>query len=342
MKNLLLFTALLVFGVSNAQFIVWETTFETPEERAGWRFYDGNNNNNTWSIGKHVVRKAATPNMYEEVSPDNVLRYSRYVPNVVGSPANFKADIFNDFEDWVISPEIDLTAASGEIILAAMIGRVIAYNTTSTSNNTDRSVFVYVSTPVKPVPDVTDFKALRADMIAAYESNPNSSILPKKLSITNADYVSSGNALFAQATSDLSQYAGKKIYIGFWNNLTNANRPIDQQISSSFFLDSNSSATFQIDEMQIFASALLGVDDINTPKVLTQLVQNPVVSTLLLQLNPAFDPTSTFVKVYNMLGQEVLATSYKDQIEVSALVTGTYIVHITNGTTVEKLKFIKK
>jgi hypothetical protein len=339
MKNLLLFTALLVFGLSNAQFIVWENTFDTPEERAGWRFYDGNNNNNTWDIGKHVVRKAATPNMYEEVSPDNVLRYSRYIPNVVGGPANFKADYTNDIEDWVISPEIDLTAASGNIVLAAMIGRVITYNTTSTANNTDKSVFVYVSTPIKPVPDVTDFKALRTDITAAY-ANGDISVIPKILKIANADYIAAGNALFAQATADLSQYTGQKIYIGFWQNNTVANNPA--AISSNPFKDTNSSATFQIDEMQIFASALLGIEDVNAPKVITILVQNPVISTLQLQLNPAFDPAITFVKAYNMAGQEVLATAYKDQIEVSALAAGTYIVHITNGTMVEKLKFIKK
>jgi len=338
MKNLLLFTALLVFGVSSAQFIVWENTFDTPEERAGWKFYDGNNNNNTWDIGKQVVRKAATPNMYEEVSPDNVLRYSRYIPNVVGGPANLKADYNNDIEDWVISPEIDLTAASGDIILAAMIGRVSIYNTTSTANNTDKTVFVYVSTPIKPVPDVTDFKALRADITAAYTNNPN--VLPKRLVITNADYIAAGNSLFAQATADLSQYAGQKIYIGFWQNNTVVNNPA--AISTSPFKDTNSSATFQIDDMQIFASALLGIEDVKAPKIVTQLIQNPVVSTLQLQLNPAFEPTTTFVKVYNMLGQEVLATVYKDQIEVSALAAGTYIVHITNGTVVEKLKFIKK
>ncbi|PXY46877.1 T9SS type A sorting domain-containing protein [Flavobacterium hydrophilum] len=339
MKNLLLFTALLIFGVSNAQFIVWETTFDTPEERAGWTFYDGNNNNNTWTIGKHVVRKAATPNMYEEVSPDNVLRYSRYIPNVVGGPANLKADYNNDIEDWVISPEIDLTAASGDIILAAMIGRVSTYNTTSTANNTDKSVFVYVSTPLKPVPDVTDFKALRTDITAAY-ANGNISVIPKILKITNADYIAAGNTLFAQATADLSQYAGQKIYIGFWQNNTVVNNPA--AISSNPFKDTNSSATFQIDEIQVFASALLGLEDVNAPKIVTQLVQNPVVSTLQLQLNPVFEPTTTFVKVYNMAGQEVLATAYKDQIEVSVLASGTYIVHITNGTVVEKLKFIKK
>ncbi|MFD1604459.1 T9SS type A sorting domain-containing protein [Flavobacterium artemisiae] len=338
MKKLLLFTALLVFSLSNAQFIVWENTFDTPEERAGWRFFDGNNNNNTWDIGKQVVRKAATPNMYEEVSPDNVLRYSRFIPNVVGGPANFKADYNNDIEDWVISPEIDLTTASGEIVLAAMIGRVITYNTTSTANNTDRSIFVYVSTPTKPIPDLADFKALRADIIAAYNSNP--AVLPKMLKITNADYIAASNALFAQATADLSQYAGKKIYIGFWQNNTVANNPAAN--IGVPFNDTNSSGTFQIDEMQIFASAVLGIDDVTAPKIVTILVQNPVISTLQLQLNPAFDPNTTFVKAYNMAGQEVLATAYKDQIEVSDLASGTYIIHISDGTAVEKLKMIKK
>lgn len=342
MKNLLLFAVLLVFGVSNAQYIVWETTFDTPAERAGWTFYDGNSNSNTWNIGKHVVRKAATPNMYEEVSPDNVLRYSRFKPNVVGGPANYQDDYTNDFEDWVISPEIDLTGVSGAsgttITLAAMIGKVSTYSTTSPGNNTERHVFVYVSTPTKPVPDVADFKALRADIATAYNGGINPNVLPKILKITNADYAS--NALFAEATADLSQYAGQKIYIGFWHNVNYSGN--SAAIGTAPFWDTNSSATFQIDEMKILASALLSVEDIKADKTFTQIVQNPVVSTLQLQLNPAFEQNATLVKVYNMLGQEVLATAYKDQIEVSALVAGTYIVHIKNGSTVEKLKFIKK
>jgi Secretion system C-terminal sorting domain len=333
MKNLLLLTALLVFGIGHAQFIVWETTFDTPEERAGWTFYDGNNNDNTWNIGKYLVRQSSV-NIYDEVSPDNVLRHTAYIPNVP-SPSFFKPDYVGDIEDWVISPEIDLTGAAGNIALAAMIGRVNTYNVNSPTSNTSRTVFVYVSTPENPVPDVEDFQALRAAISAAWSANP---VDPIKLSVTGGDYAAANNALFVQATADLSQYAGQKIYIGLWKNYN--------QNTASYgvvpFFETNSSLTFQIDEMQIFASELLSVGDIDTPKIGTRIVQNPVTSTLNLQLNPAFEQTATTVKVYNTVGQEVLATAYNDQIEVSALAAGVYIMHVTNDTLIEKLKFIKK
>lgn len=339
MKNInqfLVFFSLILSGVIHAQVLVWENTFNTPQERAGWVFYDGNNNNNTWNIGKHVVRNAATPNMYEEVSPDYVLRHSAYKPNVVGGPANFQDGYINDFEDWVISPEIDLTTASGTITLAAMIGRVITYNTTSASNNTNRHVFVYVSTPTKPVPDVADFQALRTDITTANNNGSNPNVIPKLLNITNADYIAESNALFSQATADLSQYAGQKIYIGFWNNVNFASN--SSAISTLPFKDTNSSNTFQIDEMQVYAdSNVLGTSDAKAKSTIT-VYPNPVTDVLYLK-----NISKATVKVYSAAGQQLLSTVISNgQFDVSELPKGVYTLTVQTNSNLSTTKFIKK
>jgi hypothetical protein len=325
---------MLIFAVSNAQTLVWENTFDTPAEIAGWQFYDGNNNNNTWNVGKHVVRQSSA-NMYTEVSPDHVLRYSRFVPNVTGGPANLKPDYVNDFEDWAISPEIDLTGASGTITLAAMVGRVIAYNTTSASNNTYRDIFVYESTPTKPVPDVTDFQAIRSAKITAYGSPGYTQLA--RLNITNAEYIAENNALFAQATADLSQYAGKKIYIGFWHNVNNSDRPQGNTIQPPFN-DANASVTFQIDNIEVYADVYtLATKDV---KAKTALAVYPNPATDVLNLKSV---TKANVTIYNSTGQVVARqTVTNGQLNVSVLTKGVYTLSIEINGVISTTKFIKK
>ncbi|MFT3920494.1 T9SS type A sorting domain-containing protein [Cloacibacterium sp.] len=344
MKQIVISLAVLLSISIKSQnlYTAWETTFDTPAEIAGWQFYDGNNNNNTWNVGKHVVRQAATPSMYEEVSPDGVLRYSVYIPNVVGSPANFKPDYGNDVEDWAISPEIDLSGYGGEITLAAMIGRLIAYNSTSTSNNTNRSVFVYVSTPAKPVPDVSDFQALRSAIVADVAVNGlSSSLIPKELKITNADYIAEGNALFAQATADLSQYAGKKIYLGFWTNRNFANGFPAGFNTTPFSSNAypNASLTFQIDEMQVFATEEnLSTADAKGKSANVTIYPNPVAEVLYLK-----QVTKANVAVYNAVGQKVLSKAVTNgQLNVSALQKGVYTLAVETNGKLSTTKFIKK
>lgn len=334
-RQILVALSLTATGAMSAQdVLVWENTFNTPEERAGWRFSDGNNNNNTWNIGKHIVRQAASPNMYEEVSPDYVLRYSAYRPNVVGGPANFKDDYINDFEDWVISPEIDLTGASGDIVLAAMIGKVSTYSTTSASNNTYRDIFVYVSTPAKPIPDFTDFQALRANITSAYVNDPN--VVPKRLNVTNADYTAAGTALFVQATADLSQFSGKKIYIGFWHNVNFVNN--SAAISTAPFKDTNSSNTFQIDEMQVFANSnTLATSDAKNKPVFT-VYPNPASDVLYLK-----GVSKASVKVFSLTGQQLLSTVVNNgKIDISTLPKGVYNLSLEINGNSSTVKFIKK
>ncbi|WP_042722105.1 T9SS type A sorting domain-containing protein [Flavobacterium sp. B17] len=336
MKQIIISLAVLLsisFKSQNNLYVAWETTFDTPAEVAGWQFIDGNNNSNTWNVGPHVVRQSST-NVYTEVAPNFVLRHTAYIPNVTGSPANLKPGYENDVEDWAISPQIDLSAYSGEITLAAMIGRVITYNTTSASNNTYKDIFVYVSTPSKPVPSVSDFQAIRANIVAAYATNPNA--LPPRLNITNADYIAASNALFAQATADLSQYAGQKIYIGFWTNRNYSGGIGFDQLP---FLNTNSSLSFQIDEMQIFATqqSTLSTREAN-PKSAVTIYPNPVTDVLYLK-----EMTKASVLIYNAAGQLVLnQTVNNGQVNVSTLPKGIYMLSISADGKSYTTKFIKK
>lgn len=333
MKQIIISLAVLLSISLKSQnlYVAWETTFDTPAEVAGWQFIDGNNNSNTWNVGPHVVRQSST-NVYTEVAPNFVLRHTAYIPNVTGGPANLKPGYENDVEDWAISPQIDLSTYSGEITLAAMIGRVITYNTTSASNNTHRDIFVYVSTPSKPVPSVSDFQAIRANIVAAYATNPNA--LPPRLNITNADYIAASNALFAQATADLSQYAGQKIYIGFWTNRNYSGGIGFDQLP---FLNTNSSLSFQIDEMQVFATETLSTIDAKAKASVT-VYPNPVTDVLYLK-----EVSKAIVTVYNAAGQKVLSNAVTNgQLNVSALQKGVYTLSVETNGKPSTTKFIKK
>lgn len=289
MKKIILLLIILVSGVCNAQYPVWVNGFDSAADLEGWTFHDLNNNGNNWVQGANWQNQAA--------GTEQVLRYT--VSPLSGSPVFSGADTEND---WIISPAINLSSASGTIQLA------IYWNKVYTNNNSAGRVF-YIST----APDLASFQQLEGGFDyyfvsedITFPTNPNE---------------------FAESIIDISAFAGSTIYIGLQSKVDN---DLTFQI-----------APINIDQMGIFASTL-GVEDFNTAKTHTKILQNPAASTLKLQLNPALEQTTTTITIYNMMGQEMLATAYNDQIEVSGLSTGAYIIHITNGTVVEKLKFIKK
>lgn len=266
-------------------------SFDSAADLEGWTFHDLNNNGNNWVQGANWNIEAA--------GTEQVLRYTN---SALSGNVYPNADTEND---WAISPAIDLTSASGNILLA------INWNRRYQDTNFSGRIF-YISTS----PDLASFQQLEVNYDYLFLSDGVDPAFP-----------TSPNE-FLESIVDISAFAGKTIYIGLPSKVDN---DLPFQVSS-----------INIDQMGVFASQLLSVEDINASKVSTQIVQNPVASILKLQLNPAFEPTTTFVKMYNMAGQEVLATAYKDQIEVSPLSAGTYIVHISNGTVVEKLKLIKR
>jgi uncharacterized protein YjdB len=177
------------------QELVWSNTFDTPADVDGWTFSDGNANGNQWVQGQNILYNG-TSLAYGSAG---VLRHSiNLVPT--GNATNFSTE-----NDWVISPEIDLTGSSGTITLAAYIGR---QRTTHTS--VSRNVWIYVSTPEKPVPTVEDFQALISldqfggPLPSSYGSiSGGSNPWPSDLT------------QFIESLVDISSVAGKRIYIGF-------------------------------------------------------------------------------------------------------------------------------
>lgn len=309
MKKTILFSILLLPLLAYSQLPVWVNSFDTPQDLQGWTFYDGNSNNNQWQQGNNIFYNG-TALAYGSAS---VLRYSiNLVPS--GTAASFSTE-----NDWIVSPEIDLTEASGTITLAAYIGR---QRTTHTI--VGRDLWIFVSTPQKPVPTLADFQAMTVDGNGNNLSSPYAIIAGN----TNNPWPSTDLNQTAESLVNLSSFAGKKIYIGFWSN----------RISTGLNVQN-----INIDEIGIYASSLvLGTKESKNQKNSTKVMENPVSASLQLQLNPALKESTTTISIYNMAGQKVLMSGYSKNINVNTLSPGTYLATVSDGKTTENLKFIKK
>ncbi|WP_296149177.1 T9SS type A sorting domain-containing protein [uncultured Flavobacterium sp.] len=272
---------------------------------AGWTFHDLNGNGNNWLQGQNIYYNGTSL----AYGNSGVLRHS--ISNVPsGNATGFATE-----NDWAISPEIDLTNASGTITLAAYIGRQ-----RTTHVNVSRVLYIYESTLQKPVPALSDFQALAVDANGnQLENNP--------YKIVGSSFPADLNQT-VESLVDISVFAGKKIYIGLWSN----------RIASGNALNSQN---INIDEMAIYATTL-GTNTIEKSKEPTRLLQNPVASELRMQLNPSFSTDFSTVRIYNMLGQEIMALPYASRTNVEDLSSGTYLMTISDGSAVERLKFIKK
>ncbi|SDQ04044.1 Por secretion system C-terminal sorting domain-containing protein [Chryseobacterium soldanellicola] len=303
MKKLILLSILLLSQAIFAQYPVWSNTFDTPASLQGWTFYDLNGNGNGWVQGQNIYHNG-TALTY---GTSGVLRHSiNLVPT--GNATGFATE-----NDWIISPEIDLTGAGGTITLAGYIGRQRSTHTT-----VGRDIYIFVSTPQKQVPELSDFQQLATDAQnaggATYKFSA-STTLPTDLT------------QFAESLVNISAFAGKKIYIGLWSNRIVA-APINSQ-------------NINIDEIAIYSS-VLNTKDVKEVKNVTKIMENPVTNSLQLQLNPKLKENNTTIAVYNMSGQKVLMAKYSENINVSALSAGIYVADVSDGNVSEKLKFIKK
>ncbi len=307
MKKIILSSVLFLTQLATAQTMVWGNTFDTPADLQGWSFHDLNNNNNGWIQGQNIYHNG-TDMVYGAAG---VLRHSiSLLPN--GSAAGFTTE-----NDWIISPPIDLTNAGGVVTLVASIGR---QRTTHTI--VGRDLYIFVSIPQKEVPALSDFQAMTVDgsgndLPSPYKIQVGGSTNPFPADLTQ----------FVENQVDLSAFAGKKIYIGMWSN----RKPSGNNIQN-----------INIDEMAIYATAFLGTKDVKKNKNLTQIAENPVKETLKLKLNPAFKESTAIVAIYNAAGQKVINVQYAQSIHIGELSAGSYIAEITDGNTVERLKFIKK
>lgn len=306
MKKIILLSVVLLSQAIFAQYPVWSNSFDTQADLQGWTFHDLNNNGNGWVQGQNIYHNGTSL----AYGTSGVLRYSiNLVPT--GNATGFAGE-----NDWIISPEIDLSNAGGTLTLAGYIGRQ-----RSTHASVSRDVYIFVSTPQKQVPELSDFQQLAAT------AAQNAGGAPYKLSATTAN-LPTDLTQFAESLIDISAFAGKKIYIGLWSNrITTGSAPNSQNIN--------------IDEMTIFAS-VLKTNEIKKGKTLTKVMENPVGSTLNLQLNPDIKESSTRVNIYNMAGQEIMHVNYSKNINTTTLTAGTYIAIVSDGKITEKVKFIKK
>lgn len=308
MKKLILFSVLLLSKLLIAQFPVWSNSFDSASDMQGWTFNDGNGNGNGWVQGPNIYFNG-TALAYGSTGS---LRYS------VSSVPTGNVPGFASENDWVISPQIDLTSASGTITLAAYIGRQ-----RTTHPLVGRYIYIYVSTPEKEVPDLLDFQTMAIDS--------NGEMIPSAYVISGGDSNPFSTDLnqFVESLVNLSAFAGKKIYIGLWSNRDSS--------------DTTNVININIDEMAIYASSVvLDTKESKTNKSLTKVMENPVSVSLQLQLNPVLKENTTTVSIYNMTGQKVFMSKYSKNINVNALSSGTYFAEVSDGKATERLKFIKK
>jgi len=304
MKKIILLSVILLSKAVFAQIPVWMNTFETPSDLQGWTFYDTNGNGNGWMQGQNIYHNGTSL----AYGTAGVLRHSiNLVPT--GNATGFATE-----NDWIVSPEIDLTSAGGNITLAGYVGRQ-----RSTHASVSRDLYIFVSTSQKPVPGLADFQQLATDAQSAggatYRFSASSN-LPSDLT------------QFAESLVNISAFAGKKIYIGLWSNrISSGGAPNSQNIN--------------IDEMAIYAS-VLSTKEVKTRKALSKIIENPVSSSLQIKLDAALKENNTTVSVYNMGGQQILKTKYSKNINVSEFPAGTYIVGVSDGIVSERMKFIKK
>lgn len=308
MKKIILSSVLFLSQLAAAQSLVWSNSFDAPGDLQGWTFHDLNGNNNGWVQGANIYHNG-TSLTYGNAG---VLRHSiNLVPS--GSASGFGTE-----DDWIISPQIDLTGASGTITLTSSIGRQRTSHTI-----VSRDLYIYVSTPQKPVPVLADFQAMTVDGSGNYLQSPYKIQVGSSTNPFPADLTQFGESLV-----DLSVFAGKKIYIGMWAN-RNAN--------------GNNIMNINIDEMAIYATATtLSTKDVKKKENLTKIAENPVKEYLQLYLNPALKENNTTVTLYNAAGQKVLTTLYSKSINVEGLSEGVYITEVTDGKTTERLNFLKK
>lgn len=307
MKKIILSSVLFLSHMAAAQSLVWGNSFDTPADLQGWTFHDLNSNGNGWVQGENIYHNGTTLTY----GTAGVLRHS------INLVPNGNANGFTTENDWIISPQIDLSTIAGTITLAAYIGRQ-----RSTHTIVARELFIYVSTPQKEVPTLSDFQAMTVDangndVQSVYKIQVGDSANPFPADLTQ----------FVESLVDLSAFAGKKIYIGMWSNRKTSG---------------NNVQNINIDEIGIFNTPFLGTKDVKRNKIVTQIAENPVRESLQLQLNPALKENTTVVNIYNAAGQKVLTTQYSKTINTAVLISGAYIAEITDGKITERLKFIKK
>jgi len=131
--------------------------------------------------------------------------------------------------------------------------------------------------------------------------------------ISTGEYVEAPVEEWTEVTYDLSAYAGEQIYVGI------------QCVTNDAFI-------FMVDDIEI--NEFVSINDNSKNQV--SVYPNPANNVLTIE-----NAQGAAVSVFNMLGQELLHTTVKDNMQtlnVSELPEGTYVVRIANGAEVKTQK----
>jgi hypothetical protein len=138
------------------------------------------------------------------------------------------------------------------------------------------------------------------------------------------------------------------ISTGYYNEVNSipAQIPAEVDFYNFGFAGNTVAATYVIDDFKVQATAeddLLSVDDLTIQSINVSLFPNPVNDVLTLQTNSSVKE----VTIFNTLGQDVFTNNSsfvgENDMDVSNLDTGMYIINITtnDGRTITK-KFLKE
>ncbi|PZQ52003.1 MAG: hypothetical protein DI570_24710 [Phenylobacterium zucineum] len=206
MKKIIILYILLIFGFSNAQYILWEDEFDGVNQTIPWSFYSLDNNPYTWATGKNWVMNASFTAMTD--GDLDVLAWRSYTQ--AGAYVNNPPT-----EDWAVSPMIDLTGASGNITLA------INFQDDLLTNIQILPVYISTTPDIDVIKNSTPFTTFNF-------SHPQFTVQ------------------FQELTADISSFAGQQIYLAFGKKKTSGNVANSSEIDYVTIVSDTSLATSDI------------------------------------------------------------------------------------------------
>ncbi len=92
----------------------------------------------------------------------------------------------------------------------------------------------------------------------------------------------------------------------------------------------------------ITAGEGLGVEDLNSNTSVSLISPNPAKDFVSVRLTETFDSERTQITISDLSGKQVLSAAYTEEINVSSLEKGVYVMTITDGNEIENQKLIKE
>lgn len=169
-----------------------------------------------------------------------------------------------------------------------------------------------------------ELKGFSHENYSVYVGDSNDVSVLKTSEVTLNEYVDEvgGNGVFVTRTLNISELAGKKVYVAFRHH------------------NSNNQFNINIDDVLISkASASLGITDFNNSNF--KQYYNSITHTLKLQSESFLIEN---ISIYNSIGQAILQKQIQkseDTIDLSYMLSGIYIAKVKINNTYKTFKFIK-